>query len=38
MYTALKAEARLRPNPMSVNRLIVELLLEKYRDLAKKMK
>ena len=34
MYVALMREARRRPIPTSVNRLIVETLLDKYRDIA----
>lgn len=34
MYAALAAEARANPVPTSVNRLIIEALLAKYRNLA----
>jgi hypothetical protein len=34
MYTALKAEAKASMIPTSVNRLVVEALLDKYRNIS----
>lgn len=37
MYNAMKAEARAQTIPTSVNRLVIEAILAKYRNLARNM-